>query len=45
MSRFAALDLSALPDPAAIGVLDFDAILEARLAELEAQLAEVFDVP
>jgi phage-related baseplate assembly protein len=45
MSRFAALDLSALPDPAAIGVLDFDAILEARLAELEAQLAEVFDAP
>lgn len=45
MSRFAALDLGALPDPAAIGVLDFDAILEARLVELEAQLAEVFDAP
>ncbi|WPZ23106.1 baseplate J/gp47 family protein [Sulfitobacter faviae] len=45
MSRFAALDLTTLPDPTAIGVLDFDAILEARLAELEAQLSEVFDAP
>ena len=45
MSRFAALDLTTLPDPTAIGVLDFDAILEARLVELEAQLAEVFDAP
>jgi phage-related baseplate assembly protein len=45
MSRFAALDLTTLPDPTAIGVLDFDAILEARLVELEAQLSEVFDAP
>lgn len=45
MSRFAALDLTTLPDPTAIGELDFDAILEARLVELEAQLAEVFDAP
>ena len=43
MSRFAALDLTTLPDPSAIGVLDFDAILEARLVELEAQLSEVFE--
>ncbi|MCG3266114.1 baseplate J/gp47 family protein [Yoonia sp. I 8.24] len=41
MSRFADLDLSALPDLSSVGVLDFDAILEARLVELEAQLAEV----
>ncbi len=45
MSRFAALDLTTLPDPTEIGVLDFDAILEARLVELESQLAEVFDAP
>jgi phage-related baseplate assembly protein len=45
MSRFAALDLASLPEPSAIGVLDFDAILQARLAELEAQLASVFDAP
>lgn len=45
MSLYAALDLSALPDPSAIGVLDFNAILEARLVELEAQLSEVFDAP
>lgn len=45
MSRFAALDLTTLPDPSAIGTLDFDAILEARLVELEAQLLEVFDAP
>ncbi|MBT9383329.1 baseplate J/gp47 family protein [Pseudooceanicola sp. CBS1P-1] len=43
MSRYSALDLAALPDPSAIVALDFDAILEARLTELEAQLAEVFD--
>lgn len=45
MSRFAALDLTTLPDPSAIGVLDVDAILAARLNELEAQLSEVFDAP
>jgi len=44
MSRFAALDLTTLPDPTAIGVLNFSAILEARLVELEAQLTEVFGV-
>lgn len=45
MSRFAALGLTTLPDPPAIGVLDYDAILEARLTELEARLSEVFDAP
>ena len=45
MSRFAALDLSTLPDPSTVAVLDFDAILEARLQELEAQLSEVFEAP
>ncbi len=44
MSRFAALDLTTLPDPTSIGLLDYNAILEARLVELEAQLAEVFEV-
>lgn len=43
MSRYAALDLKTLPAPSGIGVLDFNAILEARLTELEAQLSEVFD--
>ena len=42
MSRFAALDLSTLPEPSALKPLDFDAVLAARLAELEAQLNEVF---
>ena len=45
MSRFAALDLTLLPDPTAVGDLDIDVILEARLVELEAQLTEVFDAP
>ncbi len=45
MSRFAALDLTALPELSSVVVLDFDAILEARLQELEAQLSEVFDLP
>lgn len=45
MSRFAALDLKALPQMSSIVALDFDAILEARLQELEAQLSEVFDEP
>lgn len=45
MSRFSALDLSALPEPTSIVALDFDAILEARLRELEAQLGDVFEVP
>lgn len=45
MSRFAALDLTTLPDLSSIAVLDFNAILEARFQELEAQLAEVFDAP
>lgn len=45
MSRFAALDLTALPEMSSVVPLDFDAILEARLQELEAQLSEVFDVP
>lgn len=44
MSRFAALDLTALPELSSVVDLDFDAILEARLAELEAQLSEVFEV-
>ena len=35
MSRFAALDLTTLPDPTALLELDFDAVLKARLAELE----------
>lgn len=43
MSRFAALDLTTLPEPGALRELDFDAVLNARLAELEAQLGEVFD--
>jgi phage-related baseplate assembly protein len=43
MSRFAALDLSTLPDPSSIVDLDFNAIFEARLQELEAQLSEVFE--
>lgn len=43
MSRFAALDLTTLPDPSGIGVLDFDAILEARLVELEARITGLFD--
>lgn len=43
MTRFAALDLAALPEPSTIGVLDYNAILEARLVELEAQLGETFD--
>ena len=42
MSRYAALDLSALPEPSAIVPLDYDAILEARLVELEARLGDVF---
>lgn len=45
MSRFAALDLAALPEMSSVVSLDFDAILEARLQELEAQLSEVFDAP
>jgi len=45
MSRFAALDLGTLPDLSSIVTLDFSAILEARLQELEAQLSEVFDAP
>ncbi|MFV0385661.1 baseplate assembly protein [Paracoccus sp. (in: a-proteobacteria)] len=45
MSRFAALDMASLPSPPAIGVLDFDAILEARLVELQARLADIFDAP
>jgi phage-related baseplate assembly protein len=43
MSRFSALDLATLPEPSADVALDFDAILVARLTELEAQLSEVFD--
>lgn len=45
MSRFAALDLAALPDLSSVVTLDHPAILEARLQELEAQLSEVFDAP
>lgn len=45
MSRFANLDLSTLPAPSSIVDLDFDAILEARFQELEAQLSEVFQAP
>ncbi len=40
MSRFAALDLTTLPAPSAVVELDYDAILEARLVELEARLKE-----
>ena len=40
MSRFAALDLSTLPTPSAVVELDYDAILSARLTELEVRLAE-----
>lgn len=43
MSRFAALDLATLPPPSQVGPLDYQAILEARFAELEAQLSEVFE--
>jgi phage-related baseplate assembly protein len=43
MSRYAALDLAALPDPSAVVALDYDAILEARLAELEGHLGETFE--
>lgn len=43
MSRFSVLDLAALPEMPAIGELDYDAILEARLVELEADLSETFD--
>lgn len=42
MSRFAALDMATLPPHSAIIALDHDAILAARLAELEAGLGEVF---
>ncbi len=42
MSRFASLDLSALPDPSAVVTLDYDALLEARLVELQARLSEAF---
>ncbi len=42
MSRFAALDLEALPEPTELVPLDFDAILEARLVELEFTLSEAF---
>jgi phage-related baseplate assembly protein len=45
MSRFAALDLTTLPEMSSVVSLDFDAILEARLSELDAQLSEVFDAP
>ncbi len=40
MSRFAALDLTALPAPSSVMDLDYDAILEARLVELEARLKD-----
>lgn len=43
MSRFAALDLKALAVPSSVVALDYDAILAARLAELEARLATQFD--
>lgn len=43
MSRFSALDLSSLPAPRAVVALDYDAILQARLSELEAHLSETFD--
>lgn len=39
MSRFAALDLAALPVPSAVRDLDYEAIVTARLAALEAHLA------
>lgn len=45
MSRFAALNLSTLPAMTSVVALDFNAILEARLNELEAQLTAVFDAP
>ena len=43
MSRFAALDLTTLPPLTTVGQLDYDAILEARLVELEAKLSERFE--
>lgn len=43
MSRFAALDLQALPAPSGVRALDYDAILEARLVELEARLGASFE--
>lgn len=45
MTRFAALDLSTLPELSSVAVLDFDAILNARFVELELQLSETFDAP
>ncbi|WP_068305288.1 baseplate J/gp47 family protein [Pararhodobacter sp. CCB-MM2] len=43
MSRYAALDLAALPPPSQVRPLNYDAILEARLAELEGYLSEEFE--
>ena len=43
MARFSAIDLKALPDPTALISLDHDSVVQARLAELEAQLLEVMD--
>ncbi|MEZ5723270.1 MAG: baseplate J/gp47 family protein [Paracoccaceae bacterium] len=43
MSRYAALDLAALPDASAVVALDYDATLAARLSDLEAHLGEVFE--
>lgn len=43
MSRYSELDLDALEQPTAVVGLDYNAILTARLVELEAQLSVRFD--
>ncbi|KZK83610.1 Baseplate J-like protein [Pseudovibrio sp. Ad13] len=40
MSRFAALDLATLPEPSAVVELDYNALLEARLVELDRHLRD-----
>ncbi|QUS57357.1 baseplate J/gp47 family protein [Pseudovibrio brasiliensis] len=40
MSRYAALDLATLPEPSAVVELDYTALLEARLAELDGHLRD-----
>lgn len=45
MSRFSALDLTAMPQMPSIVPLDFNATLEARLNALEASLSNAFAAP
>lgn len=40
MSRYAAFDLATLPEPSAVVELDYDALLEARLVELDGHLRD-----